>query len=480
MKVNLKYSLLDAIDAAPAEDIALMDKRETICYRDLRRRAGQIATALHRQHGSGGFVIVRATPEIDFVTTLLGVMLSGATPIPVAPDTPNEELDYIQGKSRAVSILDPMSPELYSDEKLSDHRDESRPAIVLFTSGTTGRPKGVVVSTDNLQHSCSTISDYLDYHTYRSAAVVLPLHYSYALLSQVMCQLYVHGRVRLFEGLRNPIKVAREIEELELETFCGVPSTYHALTEFRRLSPIIARSVRVLCSAGAAMNHAQLDNIRQVFPQATFYNNYGMTEAAPRIAFIREDDPRFDEPTCGRPMAGVDIKIVDPKTFAELPEGESGILAVAGPNVTAGYLHDDRRTAEAFTPDGYLLSNDMAYLDNGYIFLSGRYDDIFNVSGEKVSPLEIERVLNEVPGVARSAVIGVPDPARGKIPVAFLQLNDSLSRSDLLTAIRGKLAAVKIPQRFFAVNSFPTTPNGKLKRKDIVSDDERYVLYEIK
>lgn len=479
MKVNLKHTLLDAIDAAPAGDVALIDDRETVVYGDLRHRAGRIASWLRRQHGSGGYLIVRATPDADFVATLIGVMFSGNTPIPIAPDTPTEELDYIYGKSRATAVLSQLTPELYEEESPCDRRNETRPAIVLFTSGTTGRPKGVIISHDNLQHSCATISDYLDYYTHASAAVALPLHYSYALLSQVMCQLYVNGRVRIFAGLRNPIKIAREVGRLGLETFCGVPSTYHALTEFHRMSSVEMKSVRVICSAGAAMNHARLSEIREVFPQAAFFNNYGMTEAAPRIAYIRDDDPLFDQPTCGRAMAGVDLKVVDPQTHEELPEGETGVLAVAGPNVTSGYLNDPGRTAEAFTADGYLLSNDMARIVDGYIYLSGRFDDIFNVAGEKVSPLEVERVLNQVHGVARSGVTGVPDAMRGMAPIAFLQLDEPLTRRKIIDAVKDKLAAAKVPQRFFSVRSFPTTPNGKLRRKDLDPNDAKYVIREI-
>ncbi|NIP84201.1 MAG: AMP-binding protein, partial [Planctomycetales bacterium] len=267
--------------------------------------------------------------------------------------------------------------------------------------------------------------------------------------------------------------------QLQLATFCGVPSTYQALTMFHRMSPLCMPSIRVLCSAGAAMDRARYREIQEIFPQATFFNNYGMTEAAPRISFIRDDDPRFAQPTCGRPMAGVEVKVVDPATHAPLPDGQQGVLVIKGPNITRGYLNDPEQTQAAFTQDGYLISNDIAYLDEGYIYICGRHDDIFNVAGEKVAPLEVERVLNHLPAVDVSAVCGMADDQRGMVPAAFLKLVQPVSRKELADALQGKLPAAKIPMRYFEVSGFPTTPNGKLRRKALSPDDPDYVIREI-
>jgi fatty-acyl-CoA synthase len=385
----------------------------------------------------------------------------------------------MQEKSGAVAVLDPLWQSDFTYAMPTSPPDASMSALIMFTSGTTGFPKGVSISQANLVHSCTAISKYLDYHQHRSAAVVLPLHYSYALLSQVCCQLFVGGQVRLFANFRNPIKFSRVVNAEALATFCGVPSTYHALVLVHRLTPLCMPSVQVLCSAGAAMDRSKLREIKEIFPNAMFFNNYGMTEAAPRIAYIRDDDPRFFEQTCGRPMEGVDVKIVDPDTHDELPEGQEGMLVVRGPNVTAGYLHDEAATRQAFTRDGYLISGDIAYKDRGYLFIRGRHDDIFNVSGEKVAPLEIERVLNAHPAVEMAAVTGLPDVARGMVPVAFLKLKHSVTKKDLLQNLHQELSQIKIPQRLFHVRDFPMTTNGKLQRRKLAPDDSTYVIREI-
>jgi acyl-CoA synthetase (AMP-forming)/AMP-acid ligase II len=237
--------------------------------------------------------------------------------------------------------------------------------------------------------------------------------------------------------------------------------------------------IRVLCSAGAPMDRSLLKEVREIFPNAAFFNNYGMTEAAPRISWIRDDDPRFAEPTCGRPMRGVEVKIIDPETGRTLPEGEVGVLAIRGPNITSGYLNDPELTAQAFTPDGYIISGDMARLDDGYIYVSGRHDDIFNCGGEKIAPQEIEDVLNQHAAVDRAAVAGFPDPQRGKAPVAFLKLRRPVTRRDLVEYLSGELTRIKIPQRFLHVTGFPMTPNGKLQRRLLSLDDGQYIVGEI-
>jgi acyl-CoA synthetase (AMP-forming)/AMP-acid ligase II len=471
--------LLDRIDAVDAGLAAISDRAERLTYGELRRQSRQVASRLHARHGDGQYLLVRVPASVRSVVTLLGVMYSGNTPIPVDPGLPDPGVAVLRDRSRAVAVLDPIAPEMVAAEEPGDFRRADVPVVVMFTSGTGGCPKGVLVSHANLAHSCAVIGDYLDYHAHRSAAVALPLHYSYALLSQVCAMLHAGGRVHLFSDLRNPVRFARTVRDEQLATFCGVPSTYHALATVHRMSPLSMPGVRVLCSAGAAMDRSKLSTVKEMFPNARFFNNYGMTEAAPRIAWIREDDPRFHEPTCGRPMRGVDVKVVDPDTLAPLPDGQTGILAIRGPNITAGYLHDPESTARAFTPDGYILSGDLAHLDRGYIFISGRHDDVFNAGGEKVAPLEIEHVLNHVTGVEFSAVAGFPDAQRGMAPVAFLKLAAPVRRGALVAELARHLPKAKIPQRFFEVTAFPMTANGKVQRKRLSLDDAERVVREI-
>jgi acyl-CoA synthetase (AMP-forming)/AMP-acid ligase II len=466
-----------AWSAGPA--IAISDGSSALSYEQLSCQSARAATAIRARWGHGGYVVVKAQSTVDFVATLLGVMFSGNCPVPVNPETPASDLEYIVGKSAALGVLEPIPAADLAG--LAETRDPAPqlPTMVLFTSGTTGYPKGSVVSHANLIHSCSAMAEYLRYREFPSAAVVLPLYYSYGLLSQVLCQLTVGGKVRLISDFRNVPKFAAIVNDEGLQTFCGVPSTYHTLAMFHGMSPLSMPGVRILCSAGAALDRSRFQDIKSIFPNSTFFNNYGMTEAAPRISYISEDDERFHQNSCGRPMRGVEVRIVDPETHVPLPEGEAGMLVVRGANVTAGYLNDAAVTRRAFTADGWLISGDIARMDAGYITITGRHDDIFNSGGEKVAPLEIERVLALLPGVEAAAVTGILDERRGMIPVAFLKLQSPLNRRQILQELKGKLVAAKIPQRFFEVSGFPMTANGKLQRRRLDPGDGTHVLREI-
>lgn len=460
---------------------AVTDIRGQLTYAALRDVAGRAARSLVERYGRKKIILIHAEPTKEFVATFLGTMLSGNVPIPIDPQSSPDILDYMVSKAGAVAVLSASDIDTAKVTAPLFAPDIESPALVMMTSGTSGFPKGVVLSHANVSHACQAMSEYLGYRDHRSAAVVLPLHYSYALLSQVCCQLSVGGHVRLYSPseVRNPVRLATAVSREKLETFCGVPTTYFALRAVHRMSPLSFPTVRVVCSAGAAIDPVLYADIRVMFPNARLYNNYGMTEAAPRIAYIRDDDPRFSEPTCGRPMPGVEVRIVDPQSHRPLTDGEQGVLVVRGPNVTCGYLNDDNATRKAFTHDGWLISGDGGYLDRGYIFLSGRLDEMLNVGGEKVAPLEIERALNRLPAVSCSAVTGITDESRGTVPVAFLELTAPVSRRDMVTALKEWLAPAKIPQRFFEVRGFPTTPNGKLVRRRLSINDPERVIREI-
>lgn len=475
----MSATILEAIGAVAAHEPALADDERRLDYGQLRSELKRIARSVANRFGSGRYLLVRAPMRADFVLNFLGILFSGNVPVPFNPAAPEEEIEYMRAKCEAPPVLDPLCPAEYASLEPLSERVPIDTACVMFTSGTSGYPKGVTISQTNLSSACDAIADYLGYHESRSAAVVLPLHYSYALLSQVCCQLYVGGFVRLFPSFRNPIRFAKIVQNLGLQTFCGVPSTFVGLVMTHGMQALHMPSVRVLCSAGAAMDHSRYKLLTEIFPNATFFNNYGMTEASPRISWISDRDPRFNEPTCGRPMRGVEIAILDPRTHEPVREGDEGIVAVRGPNVTAGYLNDPERTAKAFTRDGFLLSGDIGHRDADYLFLRGRVDDLFNVAGEKVAPVEIERVLDCCPGIEHSAVIGVSDALYGSVPIAFLQLAGEVTAHDVDHFLKGKLPQVKWPRRLYEVRSFPTTPNGKLMRRALSPDDASRVIREI-
>jgi len=462
--------ILDSLHRAPDAAPAVGDDAATLSYGELRHQAMRLAGGLHTAFGSGRYLLLPARRDVDFVRCLCAVSYSGNIPVPVDPDAPAPALEALRlgCADDAVLLSDQSMP---SPADPIDLRDADIAALVLFTSGTSGEPKGVVMSHANLRHSTRAISAYLDYAQNASAALVLPLHYSYALLSQLLCMLSVGGFTRIFASFRNPLKFAETVNELDLATFCGVPSTYQALCMLRRMAPFEMPRVRILCSAGAAMDRSLLAEIRELFPAARFFDNYGMTEATPRATFIEDSDPRFDEATCGRPIEGLELRVLDEQDLRPLPDGETGVVALRGPNIFAGYLNDAAATAAAFSPDGFLLSGDLGYLNDGYLYVRGRRDEVFNVGGEKVSPLEIEHALNEHPAIDACGVAGIEDGARGRVATAFLRLASPVRRVELAGFLADRLPPSRMPVRYYAVDALPLTGNGKLQRARLLPDN---------
>ena len=466
------------LQTAEASATAVTDDSETVTYGELTLQAAQLASA-YSTFGTSRFLLIPAMRKVAFIRALVATLLSGNIPVPVDPQAPSGAIASIGEQCGEWSLVD-LDIEFESCSPVAQVGSDSRqPELVLFTSGTSGRPKGVPISTGNLEHAAPAVSTYLSYKAYPSAAVVLPLHYSYALLTQVLFMFYTGGRVRLFESFRNPLSFSRVAKLENLGTFCGVPSTYRALGMLNEIATLCLPSFRVICSAGAALDRNLMPVIRRIFPNATLFDNYGMTEATPRISYISDDDPRFSEPTCGKPIDGLEVRSVDPATLAPLPDGEPGVIAIRGPSVFEGYLNDSEGTRAAFTPDRFLLSGDIGYLKDGYIYLQGRNDDVFNVGGEKVSPLEIEHALSKHANVLECAVARFQDHDRGDIPVAYIQLAAPADRQSLVAFLNGALSPAKVPVRYFEVRSFPLTGNGKLQRRQLTPDNTNFVVREI-
>lgn len=480
MKASGPLAGIRATASTAPDRVALVDAAGVaLTYAELAVRVAAAAGAIEAEHGRGRCIVTRPAASHDALVTVLAIMASGNTVVPIADSVRGEQLDYIVAKCGDAPVVDVPPPHACESSGHGGPDDEPAQAMVLFTSGTTGQPKGVIVTASNLAHSCSAIAAYLDYRVHHSAAVVLPLYYSYSLISQVFAQLAVGGSAHLFGTLRNPIKVRKAVDERGIEVFSGVPSTFNALIMMHRLQALDMPGVRVVCSAGAPFDLSQHGDIKAIFPNARIFNNYGATEATPRISYVADDDPLFFTGSCGRPIEGLEAIAVDADRRVPLAAGEHGIIAVRGPNVTPGYLDDAERTAAAFLPGGWFVTNDLGWVAEGAIHVQGRADDIFDVGGEKVAPGEIEQALMTVPEVESCAVVGRADAARGHVPVAFLKLREATSKAELNRRLGESLAPIKIPVRYYRVETFPLTANGKLRRRDLLSDDTEFMRDEI-
>ena len=316
------------------------------------------------------------------------------------------------------------------------------PALALWTSGSTGAPKGVVFSRDRLSLAAQVIASYLQLRG--RVGVALPLHYSYALVGQVLAGQAADATLVDLRG--RPLHQA--LVERRIDVFSGVPSQLRQLVEaIEDGAPTPA--LHTVCSAGAPLSCSLARRLRAAFPEATLWNQYGTTELGPRLAAIPHHDPAFvaaladgRPPPAGRLLQGAKARIVD------------GVLEARTPWQALG-------TLDGLDPHRWHNTGDLATLDGDLVHIHGRADDVLLVGGEKVHPATIERVLEALDVTA--VVVGRPHRRLGQVPVAFL-VGDPSAESALWESIRRELPPRGRPTSLTWLDALPRLPSGKVDR----------------
>jgi acyl-CoA synthetase (AMP-forming)/AMP-acid ligase II len=295
-------------------------------------------------------------------------------------------------------------------------------AILLYTSGTTGRPKGVMLSHGNLVANNVTIIDYLGLNPSDVGLTVMPFHFSYG-NSVLHTHLGAGATLLLEDNLAYPLVVMQRLQNEKVTGFSGVPSTFAILMSRTRIEDFDLSSMRYLTQAGGAMTRAAIQRMRQLVPSARFFVMYGQTEATARLTYLPPE--RLDEKlgSIGKALAGVDIEVRGPQGEV-LPPGQTGELCARGPNIMLGYWRDEEATREAVV-DGWLHTGDLAHTDeDGFLYIDGRVVEMIKVGSFRVSPLEVEEVLATLPGIAEMAVASMPDELLGQAVKAVLVLRE--------------------------------------------------------
>jgi long-chain acyl-CoA synthetase len=328
----------------------------------------------------------------------------------------------------------------------ADPRDVSSEAgLLLFTSGSSGEPKGVLLARAGVLANVDAILEYLPVAEHPRTAIVLPLVYSYALVGQAFATLRAGGTVLLFNDTPYP---ARQVELMVRHQASGLSSVATSLRLLARAA-MAAGSIPPLgyvASAGGPLDDATRDVVKQVFPRARLFNQYGLTEASPRVTACSDLEPEFWRGSVGRPIRGVEVEV------------EGGELVVRGPSVMMGYVDQPEETARVLGPRG-LRTGDAGRVDeNGYVWVEGRSDGVVKVAGERVGVEEVAAVLRAAPGVQDACVVAIPDELYGARLVAFVEGNEEAARREAMRA----LPPAKRPARFITLEALPRTASGKL------------------
>jgi fatty-acyl-CoA synthase len=350
------------------------------------------------------------------------------------------------------------------------HRDENvsldDPALILYTSGTTGQPKGALLTHGNMTwNSFNVLVDY-DFVSSDVALMIAPMFHVASLGMGVLPCLLKGGSVVL-EPKFEPGRTLRLIEQHKATVISGVPTTYQLLCEHPDWGTTDIGSLQKLTCGGSAVPARVLEAYEK--RGLSFSGGYGMTETAPGATSLAPHQSREKAGSAGLPHFFTDVRIVD-ETGTEVTTGQVGEIQISGPNVIREYWNLAEATADSYAGNVWFRSGDMGYTDeHGYLFVSDRLKDMIISGGENIYPAEIELAIAELESVSSVAVIGVPDEKWGEVPCAVVTVRDgfTLATDDIQAHLAGRLARYKIPKRVVIVVEMPRTASGKIRKADL-------------
>jgi malonyl-CoA/methylmalonyl-CoA synthetase len=334
-------------------------------------------------------------------------------------------------------------------------------AALLYTSGTTGRSKGAMLTQDNLLSNAETLREHWRFTADDVLLHALPIFHTHGLFVATNVMLLAGGAMIFLPKF----DTGAMIEAMPKATaMMGVPTFYTRLLDDPRFTRETAAHMRLFVSGSAPL----LSETHARFEERTGHRileRYGMTETNMNTSNPYEGERRAG--TVGFPLPGVELRIVDPATGAEVVPGETGMIEVRGPNVFKGYWRMPGKTAEEMRPDGFFVTGDLGRMDpDGYVQIVGRQKDLIISGGYNIYPKEVELVLDAQPGVLESAVIGVPHPDLGEAVVAVVvpEAGAALDPDALIAAIRDRLARFKQPRKAILAEELPRNTMGKVQK----------------
>ena len=340
-------------------------------------------------------------------------------------------------------------------------------AAILYTSGTTGRSKGAMLSHDNLASNALTLVDYWRFTPEDVLIHALPVYHTHGLFVATNNILLPGGSMIFLPKFSAPQileAMSDRPSRLRGTVLMGVPTFYTRLLDEPGLTPEACASMRLFISGSAPL----LAETHRAFSARTgqaILERYGMTET--NMSTSNPYDGARIAGTVGFPLPGVSLRVVDPETGAALPKGEIGMIEVKGPNVFKGYWLMPEKTAAEFRPDGFFITGDLGTIDNaGYVRIVGRGKDLIISGGLNIYPKEVETEIDALPGVIESAVIGLPDPDFGEAVAAVVvrEKGSGIDEAAIRAALQDRLAKFKWPKTIVFVDDLPRNAMGKVQK----------------
>jgi long-chain acyl-CoA synthetase len=471
---------------APDNQTALLTNESSISYGELRQKIASFAKYLHEIGiKKGDRVALMCQNSQEFLYSYFAITSLGAITVPLNLMLTIEEIKYILQDSESKTLvihekilqkiqqvselalnLVILTEAFYSQLPVSEinlevDAQEDEVCTILYTSGTTGRPKGAMLTHRNLISDAESTGSVIKANQDDNFLCVLPMFHSFAFTVCVMVPLYYGGQITIQEAF-NPKETISLMHNKKVTVFSGVPVMFNFISQVADKQSL--EYVRLAISGGAPLPLEVLEAFENKF-NLPVSEGYGLSEASPVVSLNPLDRER-KKGSIGTALPNIDVKIVDDNEV-ELATGEVGELLTRGPNVMKGYLNLPEATAEALK-DGWLHTGDIAYIDeDGYIFIVDRKKDMMIVGGLNVYPREIEEHIYNFSGVSECAVIGIPDISRGEIIKAYIVAKEGykVEKNELIKYLRLHLATYKLPKIVEMISAIPKTGPGKVDKK---------------
>jgi malonyl-CoA/methylmalonyl-CoA synthetase len=477
--------------------VAIVSAGRTYTYGDLDRASRSVAAALLQSADDlrEARVAYLVTPGFEYAAVQRGIWRAGGVSVPLAISHPPVELEYVVRDSGAACVIaEPSfgaiaapiaagaSARFLSTDHALDappqlelpHVGPSRRAMVVYTSGTTARPKGVVTTHSNIGAQIASLVEAWEWSPNDRLLLTLPLHHAHGIVNGLLSALAVFASCELLSGF-DAVTVWERFGSGAITVFTAVPTIYHRLVaawenapaDVRRVWSDGALRVRLMMSGSAALPVQTLERWREITGH-TLLERYGMTETGMILSNPLHGERRPG--SVGLPLPGVDMRLVD-ESGQPVPDGTPGEIDVRGAGVFREYWGRPAESEAAFR-DGWFRTGDTAVFEEGAYRLLGRTTiDIIKTGGFKVSALEIEEVLRGHPAIAECAVVGVPDQEWGERVAAAIELHSSarLSLQELQAWARDRLAPYKVPRAMRTVDALPRNAVGKVVKPEVAA-----------
>ncbi|MCJ1907958.1 class I adenylate-forming enzyme family protein [Planococcus ruber] len=482
------------------EKVAVATEEHELTYKELDDLSS-IAAANLQQAGieKGDRVAAVIGNRHEFPIMVFACSKIGAIMVPINVKLAMEEIEYILGHSKPKVIIveqeftkkvrqaaeasgsleagsrlfeiegeNTFSSLLEQNAELTEAAiSEEDGAFILYTSGTTGRPKGAVLSHINVIHSVMNYKYVFQTDDTMKTLIAVPMFHVTGLIGQLLHVLYVGGTVYSMKRYQNEAYIERILKD-QINFLFNVPTIFIMMSTSEKFQNHSFDFVKKVAFGGSPIYQQTFNMLKQAFPNAQLHNAYGSTETTSPATLMPVSYPESKVTSVGRPVAVADIKIMDSEGN-ECEPGESGELYIKGPMVVKEYWDNPEANLSSFT-DGYWHSGDLGIMDDeGYIYIRDRKKDMINRAGEKIFSIEVEDVLKSHPDVVEAAVIGIPDPVFGEKVKAFV-VGSSLDPDDfsmLKEHCRKSLAKFKVPEEFEIIESLPRNASGKILKNTL-------------